>query len=463
MKYILFLIGTCNLWSQCTPGVNTVVDRHGNNVSVTVIQAFVWSSFITSPLNEGNKIDIFYLTSYGSGQSNKAPIMLDVHGGAFSRTAATIQTNYCNQMLRIVADNGVNIYSPYYTVNSMWQLGANLNPGDTTATIQFLSTAGLSSPTNGYCPTNQTGISMNVASAGSITISSMFPCGDNSNHVVNLSANTVGTTQTSGTFLFIPGITHNTMQMDIAGLLAFFAKCSSGGSSYNSGVCTGFTAIPGNPKLIRGWCVSAGCELMVDVLQGGCWQLSTCTLLNNTPSTPGYHEYDGAGGWSFYNPTGAYPIVLTSMSDLTCRTMQLSATFTNADAMMLATAQTITGTGSFNTTTLLWSGIPSAGCIASNIYSPLSNAQSGLFPIPFIINLQAGATDGDFYQDEVLMGQADNHYIINSFAGLSHALDFLTANPATASVGFQAEEANLGYNNCIGNQKGCPATSGPVF
>lgn len=421
---------------------------------ITAVCDVQWSAFTTSPPtgNEGNKYDIYYRTADGLGAGNKRPLELWLHGGGFIKTNNS-QPSLWNAYFSQRATDGKIVIVPGYTVNTMFTLQATLNPSDTTATFSWTFFAALGCAA-GFHPAGQTGVVLRVGT-DTVTVTGAFPACDGSNHTVAVSRALPASTQASGLPMFIANITWPTMGQDIAGLLAFFAHCAPGGSSYNAGTCAGITNVAGDPKRISLWGISAGGQLATLLIEAGnCANGSTCTLLNTNTATPGGHEFSDTG-WAIYNPGFAFPMVGASVSDLTGRTYPLSPTYQNYDTAMTAIAAPICTSG-FDSTALTCV-TPTATYTASLAQDALSLIEAGT-PFGSFMLSQAGSLDVDFFKWEVLLG-AKPGIINHTYTGQDHAIDYLGGHTPTTSTAFKEAQAVLGVNTCpqIANVSACPA------
>ena len=188
------------------------------------------------------------------------------------------------------------------------------------------------------------------------------------------------------------------------------------------------------------------------MLQGKCNRGVTCTFLNNTPGTPGYHEFSDTG-WSVQNSAGV-AMVGASIASLTGRTRGLSSTFQAQDMMMTGDGDP-TCTSGYDNAALTCSN-PTAAFTTSLAQDILTSMQAG-GTMPVTELSQAGSLDADFYKWEALLsGYAQ---FPTTVYALAHALDYLAHTPAT-STAFKEATAALGINPCtqiMGNS--CPAPS----
>src|SRR5579863_7708714 len=68
--------------SNCVPGAQTAAGYP----LINAVCGVQWSAFVSSPGNDGNKFDIYYVAADGLNAANIRPIDLWVHGGAFVKT-----------------------------------------------------------------------------------------------------------------------------------------------------------------------------------------------------------------------------------------------------------------------------------------------------------------------------------------------------------------------------------------
>ena len=228
--------------SNCVPGAQTAAGYPSSTPSA----AYDGAAFVSSPGNDGNKFDIYYIAADGLNVANIRPIELWVHGGAFVKTYEATDPSWTGYFSARAAAGAVVIV-PGYTVDTLYSLAAQMNAGASAATITLSAYTNIECA-QGYTLAGLSRLSFNVGS-DTITVTSAMPACDNANHVVNVTGAT--NTVASGTPMYYTPIALPAMTGDLSGLLAFLAHCAPGGASYNAGTCAGITNVAGDPKQIR--------------------------------------------------------------------------------------------------------------------------------------------------------------------------------------------------------------------
>lgn len=461
--------------ANCTAGVQTSIGYP----DVTAVCAAQWSAYTygspNAPSgNEGNTYDHYYLTA--TGETNLKPILLFVHGGGFMVTQATETYPQYARLMAQFARDGFDVYHPTYTVLNFFQVQAQVNSGDTNASIKWANFA-LINPASGFC-SSTTGWTMPVdggtANADVWTITGITGnlC-DGAAHTITITRSASSTTHANGAYAWTTGLGLPAVEGDMAGFLSFLATCSTGGLSPLAGACSSYTHVPGDPNQIRYWGISAGGQLgALMILKGSCWKGSTCTLMNITPGTPGGHEWS-ATGWTIQNPHWTVPMVFASMASNTGEAYAQNqilggsqATDTTSTAAIMLTGTGTNpgvpscpgGAGGFNMATLVCAS-PTATYTASLLQSPLAiiNAGTSFGPGgPFALE-QSGGQDTDFNVYEPLVG-AKPGFLAHNYPLLSHGLDYLSVG--LGGVAMAEARAVFGVNPCAaivtsGDQ--CPA------
>jgi hypothetical protein len=439
MRQIIFILGFLFASTFCFSQACSTNPGAG----VTCACNVQWdANHVTAPVGNTNRVyDVCYANSLGLHNTQRIGMFL--HGGGYAgKLHDSGDYPPAANITSLVLNNGspINLYLVEYTVILLGQLTEQLDPGDTSMSLLSVFGTQWESlvwwPTgagNGFTATVDTG-----ADAENVTITATS--GSYSSATWTIGGHGPTRTHPAGTFVWNPATSAGVgsgwpaAETDIASFTSFVAQCSTGGLTPGTGVCSGFSSVPGNPQHIVEIGGSAGGLLGLRFLQAGCNSGATCPYLVNTPGAIGYTSWT-AKSWRVSNPVGTSSIGYSDALDpaaIYVHDLLLGRQNDLGGFGNIAMCECVPECTDFdNTTTISCLSGPNA-CYTSctNTMSPLAISRAGT-PIPVSGWTCAGDGDTDFYQADVEMG-TQPHMTTTVYPHTAHGCNAFsnTTNPA---------------------------------
>jgi hypothetical protein len=439
MRQIIFILGFLFASTFCFSQACSTNPGAG----VTCACNVQWdANHVTAPVGNTNRVyDVCYANSLGLHNTQRIGMFL--HGGGYAgKLHDSGDYPPAANITSLVLNNGspINLYLVEYTVILLGQLTEQLDPGDTSMSLLSVFGTQWESlvwwPTgagNGFTATVDTG-----ADAENVTITATS--GSYSSATWTIGGHGPTRSHPAGTFVWNPATSAGVgsgwpaAETDIASFTSFVAQCSTGGLTPGTGVCSGFSSVPGNPQHIVEIGGSAGGLLGLRFLQAGCNSGATCPYLVNTPGAIGYTSWT-AKSWRVSNPVGTSSIGYSDALDpaaIYVHDLLLGRQNDLGGFGNIAMCECVPECTDFdNTTTISCLSGPNA-CYTSctNTMSPLAISRAGT-PIPVSGWTCAGDGDTDFYQADVEMG-TQPHMTTTVYPHTAHGCNAFsnTTNPA---------------------------------